>query len=318
MALIAFVGFGELGSSLAEGLSKSGRHTLRAYLRGLSDPDALTHERLRATGTERCRTLEAAVAGADAVLAVVPARAAAELAPACAVRIRPGALYVDFTSCAPEQKRCAERLLAEAGALYADAAVLGTVVVSGFAVPILASGPGARDLHALAAPAGLRVSVTDRPTGAAATVKLLRSVYLKGRDALVIETLLAARRYDVEDLVVESLQGPSERVEFRSLAERLLRGVALHAERRADELEMAAEMLGLVGVDAGLARAGVARLRRVAALGLRQRLGHDGAQDVQAVLAAIEELSDRAAAHDAPASPEAELRSVAAASPPAR
>lgn len=293
MAAIAFVGFGELGASLAEGLSKSHGHVLRAFLRGQTDTGALTEQRLAASGTERCASLAAAVAGADAVFATVPGRAARGVAVESAAHVQRGSLYVDFSSGAPEEKRQAELSLAGAGAPYADAAVLGSVAVSGFAVPILASGPGARPLQALVEPDGMQVKAIDAPAGHASLVKLLRSIYLKGRDALIVEMMLTARRYGLDDVVAASIRGPGEQLEFTALAERVLRSVALHAERRADELAMAADVAGDVGIDSSLARSGSQTLRDVASLGLRERFGHGQPRelDAAAVLAAIDELS---------------------------
>lgn len=293
MATFAFVGFGELGASLAEGFSRSGRHTLLAYLRGQTDAAALTERRLAASGAERCESLAAAVAEADAVFAAVPGGAAREVAAEAAAHVRPGSLYADLSSGAPEEKRRAALSLAEGGASYADAAVIGAVAVSGFAVPILASGPGARPLQELAEPEGMEIEAIDAPAGHASLVKLLRSIYLKGRDALVVETMLAARRYGLEETVAASIRGPGERVEFAALAERVLRSLALHAERRAEELARAAEVAAEAGVDPGLARSGAEVLRGVASLGLRERLGgkRAGELDAAAVLAAIDELS---------------------------
>ena len=41
--------------------------------------------------------------------------------------------------------------------------------------------------------------------GSAAAIKMIRSVMIKGLEAMVIESLTAARRYGVEDAVLDSL-----------------------------------------------------------------------------------------------------------------
>jgi 3-hydroxyisobutyrate dehydrogenase-like beta-hydroxyacid dehydrogenase len=111
------------------------------------------------------------------------------------------------------------------------------------------------------------VTAIGLEAGHATTVKLVRSAYMKGRDALVVETLVAARRLGVLDAVLDSIRGPGEEVPFRQLADRLLGGVALHADRRAGELADAAAVLSAAGVEPLLADAGTVRLRRVAASG---------------------------------------------------
>ena len=297
--VVAFVGFGELGASLAQGLGRSGVHRLRAYTRQRTGPTAASlAQRLARGHVDRCATLAQALSGAAVVLSVVPADAAPALAEQCAALLAPGAYFVDLSSApvADKQRGCV--LVTEAGARYVDGAVLGTVSSSGFQVPILASGPGARGWQALVAPAGLRVEAIDAPAGEATLVKLLRSVYMKGRDALIVEMMLAARRYGVDERVAASIQGPGEQVPFSALAERVLCALALHAERRADELESSSEVVRAVGVDPVVSRAGSEMLRSVAALGLRDAFGLERPEDAQQVLAAIDERTARSPPRD--------------------
>jgi 3-hydroxyisobutyrate dehydrogenase-like beta-hydroxyacid dehydrogenase len=138
----------------------------------------------------------------------------------------------------------------------------------------------------------MSVTAVDSPAGAATAVKLLRSVYMKGRDALVAEMMIAAGRRGVGALVAESIRGPGEEVPFPQLAERILASLALHAARRADELDSSAQLLEDGGVDA-LATGGAARrLRALAELGLDRDIG-DARLSVDQVLDLIERADAR-------------------------
>jgi 3-hydroxyisobutyrate dehydrogenase-like beta-hydroxyacid dehydrogenase len=138
-------------------------------------------------------------------------------------------------------------------------------------VPILAAGSGAPEFAAVVEPFGMRVTAVDAPAGAATTVKLLRSVYMKGRDALVAEMMLAARRRGVDRLVAESIKGPGEEVPFPDLADRILASLAIHAGRRADELEASGELVEAADVDPAATSGAVCRLRALAELDLATR-----------------------------------------------
>lgn len=291
MAVFAFIGFGELGVSLAQGLGRSGAHPLRAYTRERTQPGAALAlaERLRLTATHPCATLAEAITGATAVLSVVPAHASLKVVEQCAPLLHPGTYFVDFSAAPVADKKAGGALVAEADALYVDAAVLGTVSTSGFEVPILASGPGAPGWQALVEPEGLKVEALQGPAGDATLVKLLRSVYMKGRDALIVEMMLTARRYGLDERVVASIQGPGEQVSFAALAERVLCALAVHAERRADELLASSEVVREAGVDPLVSRAGSDVLRRVAALGLRDAFQRERPSGADDVLAAIDE-----------------------------
>jgi 3-hydroxyisobutyrate dehydrogenase-like beta-hydroxyacid dehydrogenase len=250
MAAIALIGYGELGSVLGNALSE--RHEVRAWSRS------------------REGTLEGAVTDAALVISAVPGSAAEEVAERILPLLAADTCFADLTAAPPEAK---ERAAAR-HEFYADGAVLGTVATSGHEVPIAAAGGGAERFRDLVAPAGLRVEVLEgAEAGTAARLKLVRSVYMKGRDALVLEMMLAARRLGVEDAVVRSITGPGEQVPFADLSDRVLRALALHAGRRAEELDSSAALLRELGVDPTVTSAGAERLRWLAARGLREHFG---------------------------------------------
>jgi len=297
VAEIAFLGFGVLGAALAGRLVCSG-HSVRAWTRPARDAagaEALS-ARMSAAGVYPASSVEQAVSGAAGVLAAVPAGASAEVAAAAAMHLGEGALYVDLSAASPAIKRAGAARLAEQGAYYVDVAVLGTVAVTGWATPMVASGEGAAAFRDLATASDLEVRTIDGSAGDAALVKLLRSVYMKGRDALVVEMLLGARRHGLEDVVMDSIGGPGERVPFRSLSDRVMTGLAVHAGRRAEELASSAEVLRQAGVEPIVTEAGAERLRSLGALGLREAFGGERPEDARRVLEAIEERSGEAPA----------------------
>jgi 3-hydroxyisobutyrate dehydrogenase-like beta-hydroxyacid dehydrogenase len=261
MTGIAFIGHGDLATVLGEALSAG--HDVRYWSRRSGSPELL--------------------AGAAIIIAAVPGAAAGEVFNQALPRLSDDTLYVDLTAAAPQVKEAA----AARHGCYADGAVLGTVATSGAAVPIVAAGPAAERFRELVAPAGLNVSVLDGPPGTAARLKLVRSVYMKGRDALVLEMMLAARKLGVEDEVARSIAGPGEQVPFTELSDRVLRALAVHAGRRSQELESAAALLRDLGVEPLLTEAGADRLRRIA--GLREHFGGERPADGGATLDAISE-----------------------------
>jgi 3-hydroxyisobutyrate dehydrogenase-like beta-hydroxyacid dehydrogenase len=258
MTGIVFIGQGDLATALGEALGD-----VRYWSRRSGSPDL--------------------VSDCTLVISAVPGSAAEEVFEQALPHLSRDTLYVDLTAAAPEVKEAA----AARHGCYADGAVLGTVATSGAAVPIAAAGEGAERFRDLVSPAGLNVSVLDGPAGTAARLKLVRSVYMKGRDALVLEMMLAARKLGVEDEVARSIAGPGEQVPFTELAERVLRALAVHAGRRSQELESAAELLRELGVDPVVTEAGADRLSRIS--GLRERFGGERPDTGSATLDAISE-----------------------------
>jgi 3-hydroxyisobutyrate dehydrogenase-like beta-hydroxyacid dehydrogenase len=261
MTAITFIGRGELASALGEALARD--HDVGFWSRSAGSPDL--------------------AAGAALVISAVPGSASAAAFDQAMEHLSEDTLFVDLSAAPPDVKEAA----AARHRLYADGAVLGTVATSGAAVPIAVAGEGAERFRELVSPAGLNVSVLSGPAGTAARLKLVRSVYMKGRDALVLEMMLAARKLGVEDEVARSIAGPGEQVPFTELAERVLRALAVHAGRRSQELESAAALLRELGVDPLLTEAGADRLRRIA--GLRERFGGERPPDGSATLDALSE-----------------------------
>lgn len=288
----AFVGFGALAEAFAMGLRDGGAADVAAFARPCRDAGAARalRRRLASAGVRSCASVEETAKGADVIVAAVPAAAAAEVAAACSSHVRSGALYVDPSPLPPTDKAELAAMLAAAGAQYADVAVMGTVAVDAHAVPMLAAGPGATRWAATVAPFGFRVSHVDGPPGRASLVKLLRSVYMKGRDALILEMLVAARRHGVEDAVLQSIGGPGEQVPFPELASRVVRSLALYSERRSAELTNAAELLADVDVEPLVTNAGAARLRWLADFDVRARFGDERPDDMQQVLQLVDAL----------------------------
>ena len=298
MPAIAFIGYGSLASGLAEGIASAGEAKLRAYSRPRADLDsaAVMRRRMEAAGVQGRESIESAVAGADIVIAAVPAAAAAEVAAACAHALSNGTLYIDPSPLPPAAKERLSAEMAAAGAEYVDVAVLGTVATDGARVPMLAAGPGAERWAEAGRSLGLKISVVDAPPGGASTVKLLRSVFMKGRDALILEMLLAARQYGVERAILDSMP-PGE--PFEALAERVVCSLALHAERRADELAASAQLVSEAGVEPLATLGGYQRLRWLAELRLRDHYGTAPPDHLEAVLELVEQL----AAHGATGPP---------------
>jgi len=300
VALVAFIGFGELGAALARRLGDSGAHEMRAWTRDRPDLDAAglaaRTERMRAAGVERIATLEDALRGADLVLSVVSGESAREVAERSAGLLDNDALYADLTAAPVADKEASAKVVGRSGGRYVDGAVLGTVAVPDAKIPIVASGDGAPALQELAACKGISVETLDGPPGRATQLKLLRSVYMKGRDALVVETLLAARRCGLEERLVASIEGPGERVSFADLSDRTLRSLAVHAGRRAEELDSSTDVVRGTGIAPLLAPAAAETLRRVAETGVREAFDGRRPESSAEVLALLDERFSEAAA----------------------
>ena len=245
MTAVAVLGLGEAGGRLAADLAAAG-----AEVRGY-DPDMS----LEAAGV-RARDVEEAVTGSDVVLSVNSAAVAAEAALA-ALPALGSAVYADLNTAAPALKR----ELAAAVERFADVALLGPVPTTGLQTPALASGAGAQAFADAFGPLGMPVEVVSDRAGDAATLKLLRSVFMKGLAASALESLGAAEAAGHR----EWLEGQIAEVIGEPLRDRLVEGSRRHAARRAEEMEAARDLLAELGSEPRIASAAAALLAEMAA-----------------------------------------------------
>jgi 3-hydroxyisobutyrate dehydrogenase-like beta-hydroxyacid dehydrogenase len=258
---VAVLGLGEAGATIAAGLAAGG-----CGVRGW-DPDP---ERA-ADGTDRAASAAAAVAGADLVLCLATAAHALDAATSVAPALGSGQLYADLNTAAPALKREIAVAVAPSGAGFADVALLGTVPARGVGTPALASGSGAGRFAELMRPLGMPVEVVGAEPGDAAGLKLIRSVFMKGLAAAVLESVEAAGRRGADDW----LRAEIADVIGEPLLARLLSGSATHAERRHDEMTAAAAYLTELGVEPRVAQAAAGWLRQLADAKQRPDTGSD-------------------------------------------
>jgi 3-hydroxyisobutyrate dehydrogenase-like beta-hydroxyacid dehydrogenase len=288
---VGLVGFGEIGSTLGAGLRAQGLVAVASYDNGAFDGPyaALIRQRAAAAGVVLVDSPAALCARADIILGVTPGSSSLASAAAFAPHLTRHHLYADVASATPKVKQAVEQILRDCGALLADASIVGTPK-DGLALPILASGPAAHAVAEALTPWGMRIDPVEGPLGTASGIKIMRSVLIKGIEALLGEMLLGARHYGLADAVMASaaktLQKPLD-----ELAAGMLTTGVIHAKRRAEEVAMAAEALADAGVEPLVTRGTEARLRWVESLDLKTHFAGQVPDDLETALRAIEEKS---------------------------
>jgi 3-hydroxyisobutyrate dehydrogenase-like beta-hydroxyacid dehydrogenase len=228
---VTVLGLGEAGAALAADLVAHG-----ASVFGW-DPDTSR----TVPGVERTSQPGAAVAAAEVVLSVNSQAAAVEAAREVCPALTAAHLYADLNTTSAVVKRAVAAATAPSGAAFADVALLAPVPGRGVRTPCLASGPGRRRFAEVFAPMGMPIEMLGEEPGEAATRKLLRSIFMKGLAAAVIESLATAAAAGCEDWLRAEI-GATLAGADAGLVDRLVSGSVTHARRRIDEMEAAAAL----------------------------------------------------------------------------
>jgi len=287
---ICCIGFGEAGQAIASGLREAGVERVAAW--DILFPHADGTQLLRAANTigVRCMSSAAeAVRDADIIISAVTAAASVAAAQSVAAHLRGAPFFLDINSVSPGRKQETAKLLGSA-ARYIDVAVLGPIHPARHQTPMLLAGAAADAATPTLTALGMHVSVAGVEVGAAAAIKMVRSVMVKGIEALTLECFLAAARAGVVDEVAASLKNNYPGLDWSKIVPYNLERMASHGERRAAEMEEVAATLRELGVEPLMTAATVKRQREMGEIGtqpaVRGALKKDGAAMLTAIGAA--------------------------------
>jgi 3-hydroxyisobutyrate dehydrogenase len=260
--VIALIGFGEAGSTIARGLAAEDGW------RGPSKPGDNAPRRLIAIDTaldrdargtalgKAARALDVAIEGsytaalgdADLVICAVPGDNAAEAAEAAAPLLKPGAHYLDLCTVTGKMSD-ADRAFIEAGkGRYIDVAVMGGFFKQGMKAPMLVAGADVEPIVAWMTGNGFEAKALGLKPGSASSVKMVRSVLVKGIEALGVEALVTAQRQGILEEVLACL-ADADQMPFRDFIAMLVQTHVVHAGRRWEEMGLVAQTLRETGVE---------------------------------------------------------------------
>lgn len=285
---IAFIGFGEAGQAIAAGLHDSGA-AVQMTAWDILFPEPAGGRLRRAADTSRvhCATSAAdAVREAELVISAVTAASSGEAAASVKTHLRGKPFFLDINSVSPGRKQDTAKTLG-AAARYLDVAVLAPIHPARHQTPILIAGPDSQTVAPTLASLGMRASIAGIEIGAAAAIKMVRSVMIKGIEALTLECFLAAARAGVVDEVAASMRNNYPGLDWAKIVPYNLERMAVHGERRAAEMEEVADTLRELGVEPLMTGATVKRQREMGEIGQQQTVRSVLDKDRAAMLRAI-------------------------------
>ncbi|MFC7703652.1 DUF1932 domain-containing protein [Plastorhodobacter daqingensis] len=267
---LGLIGFGEAAEAFATGWGRELTAHARAYDEKCDNPETetLPLERMRRSGVAPAATRAEALAGAEAVFCLVTADQAVRAAEQAAPCLAPGAFWFDGNSCSPGAKRKAAQLVEAAGGRYVDVAIMAPVHPRLHRTPLLIAGPHVGKAGALLERLGMVAKPVGETVGEASAIKMIRSVMIKGMEALTAECLLAARRAGIEERVLQSLQASNPGIDWPNQAAYNLERMMVHGKRRAAEMREVAVTLTELGLPNGVASATADWQQRIGDLAL--------------------------------------------------
>lgn len=248
------VGHGVVGSLFSRILSGRGAHVL-SYDRLLDNPKAASsmQEKIEKDGSKACSLAEV-LSGSDYIISVITPQSCCELADCASRSLHEHQVFADLNSTSPAVKRMVAASVTNGGAQFVEGVILGAVSLSTSPV-ILLGGPAGESAACLFQQYGLAATFYSREIGCASAFKMLRSIFSKGIEAVLVETLVAARRAGLLNEIWEEIRTILYTRKLEDTFQIWVRSHARSAQRRGFEMQQVSQFLEDIGIRPTLARA---------------------------------------------------------------
>ena len=202
------------------------------------------HEKL----VHQAKTPQALAQNSDIILSLVTADQAVKAAQMIAPHLEDRHIFFDGNSVSPGTKKEAASYLASSGVAYCDMAIMAPIHPRAHKTPMLVASSAAEDAIACMTNLGMDATLVGKTVGRASTIKMLRSVMVKGIEALTAECFRAACRAGVAQDVAASLDASQSQLGWADQTAYNLERMTTHGLRRAAEMREVTKTLQDLGV----------------------------------------------------------------------
>lgn len=247
---IAIIGMGEVGCTFIETLNAKEPIVSRVADKKLSARAQCLCQQLSVDPVDDAGKV---IDDHEILLSCVEGETAEIIADLLAQRGHTGQVLIDFSTASADAKKRSAAKLHQVGIEYVDVAIMGAIALTGSNTSMIAAGVAPASVSEQAITmleqGGLNISsIPDSQAGDAISLKLLRSIFTKGLEALTTECLAAAEYLGVRHALYEVLSD-IDRTPLPEFLEMLVRTHVVHAARRKKEVQRAHEQMTNLGLD---------------------------------------------------------------------
>jgi 3-hydroxyisobutyrate dehydrogenase-like beta-hydroxyacid dehydrogenase len=259
---IGFIGFGEVGSTFS-GVFVEHDIKVRIYdvLQEESKGEEIIRSRIPSPEIELTQ-LSDLVESSDVIFSTVTTQVALDVAISVEKHLSPNKTYIDLNSTSPVVKRDIGKIIDRAGAEYIEGAILGAVGASGESTRILLSGHTAKEVATILKSSGLNTTFFSQEIGKASQFKMLRSIFSKGVEALLLEMMVAGYRAEIDQELWRDINSFMDSHPFEDIASNWISSHGVAYERRYFEMIQVVETVQDLGVNPLMSSATVSLFKR--------------------------------------------------------
>jgi 3-hydroxyisobutyrate dehydrogenase-like beta-hydroxyacid dehydrogenase len=268
------VGHGVVGSVLSRFLSDHGARVL-SYdcLLDSQETASLMRKKMEDDRSEAC-SLDELLKTSDYILSAVTPQSCVEVADRVSGLLNAHQVFADLTSTSPAVQRIIAASVAKRGASFVEGVILGAVNSCASPV-ILLGGPAAQNAAVIFQQYGLAARFFSPEIGRASAFKMLRSIFSKGMEAVLLQTLVAARRAGLLDEIWDEIQLTLSKGKLEDTLQTWIRSHPRSAQRRCHEMREVSQFLEEIGIEPVLPQASGQVFARSLELGVKDAFPQD-------------------------------------------
>lgn len=260
---LGMIGLGEVGFNISKGLKQAGVSQITGYARGPRNKPPYNEafkRRVQDSGIELATNLQKVALNSDIIFSAVFPKSALDVTREIAPFLSPLQFFFDLNSSSPRDKQAGWAVMNERGVHYVDGVIMSGPLREQHHAQIFAAGIGAEELRDTMNTYGMEIRVVSNNVGDAALLKMIHSIITKGIQALLWESFLALHKAGLEPRVYDGIRNWVDEMGLFARADRLISHSAIHASRRAGEMEFVADTLRSLDITPIMTEATIKRL----------------------------------------------------------
>jgi 3-hydroxyisobutyrate dehydrogenase len=268
---VGFIGYGEVGSTFAKTMLEKGAEiAVYDILLSQTEGERIIQSRLKADGIHFCSLIEL-IEKSEYILSAVTTQTAKDVAKACKEHLKQNQIYIDLNSTSPKEKVHLSKIIEVSGCHFVEGAILGAVGATGSKTRILVTGEKGKQVAETLTKLGLNVSYYAPEIGKASMFKMLRSIFSKGLENIILELLVAGKRAGIEKDLWEDIIDFMSQKSFATIASNWVQTHAVAYERRYHEMVQVVETMLEIGIEPIMTVGTEAFFKRSLSLGFQEK-----------------------------------------------
>lgn len=265
---IGFIGFGEVGYIFSKAIQEAGAETIVYDVLFDDVNKAEEKKQLAKEANIKIGTLNDVLKSSAIVISTVTTQVANKVARTCALMLHPEQIYVDMNSTSPNKKIEIGKIIEDSKADFVEGAILDAVGTAGAKTRILVGGTKGKEIAKVLNDYGLNVTFYSSEIGKASKFKMLRSIFTKGLEAILLELLVTGKRAGIEKDLWEDISSLMKSKSFDDIAKNWIVTHAIANERRYYEMLQVIETMDELGIKPIMTEATASYFKRSVDIGI--------------------------------------------------